>query len=59
MSFDVKNIDKNDKNTWRTLYKEIDEPYSAEVKLFHKLFLDYYEKFKWTTKHSIWNQEQD
>ena len=27
MDIDVKNIDKNDKNKWRTIYKAIDELY--------------------------------
>ena len=27
MSLDVANIDKNDKNTWSTIHKEIDAPY--------------------------------
>ena len=35
----VKNIDKNDDNTWRTIYEAIDEPYFGEVETFPKLFL--------------------
>ena len=40
MDIDVKNIDKNDNNTWRTIYKSIDLPYFGEVKLFPKACLD-------------------
>ena len=31
MDIYVLNIDRNDKNTWRTIYKEIDAPYFGEV----------------------------
>ena len=41
MDIYVKNIDKNDKNTWRTVYEAIDAPYFVEVKLFPKSFPDY------------------
>ena len=40
MDIYVKNIDKNYKNTWRTISKAIDVPYFGEVKLFTKEFLD-------------------
>ena len=36
----VKNIDRNDKNTWRTIYEAIDAPYFGDVNLFTKVFLD-------------------
>ena len=39
MDLDVGDIDKNYKNTWRTIYAEIDAPYFVEVELFPKLFL--------------------
>ena len=39
MDLDVKNIDKNDNNTWRTIYEAIYEPYFGEVKLFPRLFI--------------------
>ena len=39
MDIDVKNIDKNDKNTWITIYEPIDEPYFWEVKIFTKVFI--------------------
>ena len=38
---DVKNIDKNDKNIWRTIYEAIYAPYFEEVKLFSKEFIDH------------------
>ena len=41
---DVKNIDKNDKNTWTTIYAAIYAPYFGEVKLFPKEFLDQFKK---------------
>ena len=42
MDIYVKNIYKNDKNTWRTIYEAIDEPYFGEVKLIPKLFPYHY-----------------
>ena len=41
MYLDVQNFDKNDKNTRRTIYEEIDELYFGEVKIFYKEFLDH------------------
>ena len=41
MDIYVKNIDKNDNNTWITIYKAIDEPYFGGVKLFTKSFLNH------------------
>ena len=38
MYTDVENIDKNDKNTQRTVYKAIDAPYFGEAKIFSKVF---------------------
>ena len=40
MDIDVNNIDKNDKNKWRTIYKANDASYFGEVKLFPKEFFD-------------------
>ena len=40
MDIDVENIDKNYKNTWRSIYEAIDAPCFLEVKLFPKAFLD-------------------
>ena len=40
MDIYVKNIGKNDKNTWKNIYKEIDAPYIGGVKNFPKMFLD-------------------
>ena len=42
MDIYVKIIDKNDKNTWRTIYKAIYAPYFGKVRLFPKEFLDHY-----------------
>ena len=42
MDIDVQNIDKNDKNTCRKIYEEIDEPYFGEVKLFPKDFIEHF-----------------
>ena len=36
IDLNVSNIDRNDKNTWRTIYEEIDAPYFVGVKLFPK-----------------------
>ena len=36
MDIDVENIDKNDKNTCRTIYEAVDELYFGKVKLFTK-----------------------
>ena len=44
MDIDIKNINKNDKNTWRTIYEEICEPYFGEVKLFPKAFIEHCKK---------------
>ena len=30
-----------DKNTWRTIYEEIDAPYFLQVKLFPRLFIHF------------------
>ena len=43
MDIDVKKIDTNDKNSWRTIYEEIYVPYFGQGKLFPKPFID---KFK-------------
>ena len=40
MDIYVKHIDKNDKNTLRTIYEAIDETYFGEVKIFTKAFPD-------------------
>ena len=40
MDIDTKNIDEYDKNTWRTIYEEIDTSYLGEVELLSKIFLD-------------------
>ena len=40
MQIDLKNIDKNDKNRWKTIYEAINETYFVEGKLFPKLFFD-------------------
>ena len=45
MYLDVENIDKNDKNTWRNIYEEIDASYFGEVKLFTKSFLNQCKKY--------------
>ena len=37
-------MDKNDKNTCRNIYEEIDATYFLEVKLFFKSFLNYCKK---------------
>ena len=42
MDLYVANIDKNYKNTWRTIYEAIDAPYFVEVKLFPKSFINQY-----------------
>ena len=34
MDLYITNIDKNDKNTWRTIYEAIDAPYFGEVGIF-------------------------
>ena len=39
MDIDIEHIDKNDKNTHRTIYKAIDVLYFGEVKLSTKVFL--------------------
>ena len=39
IDIDVRNIDKNDKNIWRSIYKPICVPYFVGVKLFPKSFL--------------------
>ena len=39
MDIDVKNIDKNNKNIWRTIYEAIGAPYFGEVKIYFKEFL--------------------
>ena len=44
MDIDVENIDKNDQNIWRTIYKVIDAPYFRRVKLLTKSFLHHCEK---------------
>ena len=41
MDIDSKIIDKLFKNTWRTIYDSIDEPYFREAKLFSKENLDH------------------
>ena len=41
---DVVNIDKNDKNAWRTIYKAIDAPFFGDFKLFPKSFPNQYRK---------------
>ena len=41
MDIDVKNIDKADKNTWRTIYEAIDESYFGEDKIFPGFFIDH------------------
>ena len=35
----VEHINRDDDNTWRTIYEAIDEPYLGEVLLFPKEFL--------------------
>ena len=40
LDLDVTNIDKYDKHTWRTIYEEIDAPYSGQVKLFPRSFIN-------------------
>ena len=40
MDLDVANIYKNEKNTWRTIYKVINERYFVEVKLFPIEFIN-------------------
>ena len=50
MDIDVKNIDKNDKNTWSSIYKAIDAPDFGEVKQFTKLFLDKRESIRTSHK---------
>ena len=40
MDLYVENIDKNDNNTWRTIYKEIDEGYFVKFKLFPGEFIN-------------------
>ena len=42
MDLDVKNVDKNNKNAWRTIYEAIYAHSFGQVKLFPKLFLDHY-----------------
>ena len=42
MYVDVEDIDKYDKKTWSTSYKEIDEPYFVEVKLLTIKFTEYF-----------------
>ena len=39
MNLYVKNIDKNDKNTYRTIYQAMFAPYFVEVNLFPTSFL--------------------
>ena len=39
MDLDVANIDKNDNNTWRTIYEAVDEGYFVKVKLFPRAFI--------------------
>ena len=40
MDFDVANFDKNEKKTWSTIYKVIDERYFVEVKRFPREFIN-------------------
>ena len=41
IDIDVENINKNDNNTWRNIYKSINAHYFREVKLFTSLFIDH------------------
>ena len=45
MDLDVANIDKNDKNTRKTIYKAIDAPYFGWFKIFTKSFLNQCKKY--------------
>ena len=40
MDLDVANIDKNDDNTWRTIYESIYEIYFVKIKLFPRAFIN-------------------
>ena len=40
MDLDVANFDKNEKKTWSTIYKVIDERYFVEVKRFTREFIN-------------------
>ena len=40
MDLDVSNIDKNDNNTRRNIYKAIGEGYFVKVKLFPRAFIN-------------------
>ena len=50
MDIDVKNIDENDKNTWRKIYEAIDEPYFGYFTLFTKVFIENCEIIQITQK---------
>ena len=47
MDIDVKNIDKNDNNTWRNIYEAIGEPDFEEIKVFSKSFIEHCNKNKY------------
>ena len=40
MDLDVANIDKNDNNTWMTIYEAIYAPYFVRVKIFSRAFIN-------------------
>ena len=46
MDLDVANIDKNDKNIWRTIYKAIGECYFGEGNIFPREFINLCKKYQ-------------